>query len=88
MKKPVDYERIGRDAQDLILKGYGEVYNLRRQMWVSFIKGVFAGLGGVVGATVMVALLLFLLRYFGDLPGAGRFFRNISEIIRSYSPAP
>lgn len=86
--RSAEFEEIGRSAQELVLKSYGELYNLRRQMWVSFVKGVFAGLGGVIGATVMVGVLLFLLRYFGDLPVVGRFFENISNIIKSYTPGP
>lgn len=84
--KQAEYQELGKAAQDLIVRSYGEMYSLRRQMWVSFVKGVFSGLGAVIGATLMVAVLLFLLRYLGDLPAVGRFFENIYNLIDSYKP--
>lgn len=35
----------------------------------SFIKGVVSGLGGVIGATVVVALLLWILSILHFVPG-------------------
>lgn len=82
--KALEYQKIGESAQELIVNAYGEIYNLRRQMWVSFVKGVFSGLGAVIGVTVMAGVLAWLLYSFGDVPFVGDFFKSLSETIKSY----
>lgn len=49
----------------------------------SFLKGMFQGLGGVVGATVLVALLIWVLSLFGDVPLIGRFTNKIEQTVES-----
>lgn len=80
--KAVEYEQLGRAAQDLILKSYGELYNLRRLIWTSFVRGIFIGIGTVIGATVVVGILAYLLQRFDWLPVIGEWFRGLSETIR------
>jgi phage shock protein PspC (stress-responsive transcriptional regulator) len=48
----------------------------------SFIKGVLGGLGGVVGATIVVALLLWILSFFGHVPLVGPFVDNLRSSIQ------
>lgn len=47
-----------------------------------FIVGIFTGLGTVVGATVVVALLLYVLSLFSDVGIVGDFTSWITETIR------
>lgn len=81
-----DYERLGRDFEEIIVKNYFELYRTRHQIWLSFIKGVFAGLGGVIGATVMVAVVLFALNKVGShLPLVGHYFQDLGHTIETKS---
>jgi hypothetical protein len=67
-------ERV-RNSMDILM-------SQRRLMWRAFLHGAFAGLGGVVGATVGVALLLGVLRQVGGLPGIGNFLeQNVTNKI-------
>lgn len=59
---------------DVYESGY---INKRRLYKSAFIKGVLTGLGGVIGATVCVALLLWVLSFFDQLP----FVDAISDAI-------
>ena len=79
----VNYERLGRAVEDALVTDYIELlHNTHRQIWSSFIRGAFAGLGGIIGATVGVALLVALLRLFGGTPVIGHFFTQTGHMIQ------
>jgi Fe2+ transport system protein B len=78
-----DYEKLGKAVED-VLKG--EFHSTPRLIYRHFIGGIFAGLGGVIGATIMVGILLFFLGLLDNLPGIGRYFDNISNQIESRQP--
>ena len=81
--KPADYEKLGRDFEDILIKDYIDVlHSAPRQIWSGFTRGVFTGLGGVIGATLGVALLLFILNLLGEVPFVDAIAKNISETIK------
>jgi hypothetical protein len=46
--------------------------------WMNFVRGLFFGVGSALGATVVIALLAWLLNLFTDLPGGiGHFVQDI-----------
>lgn len=53
---------------------------------MSFIKGVLGGLGGVIGATIVVGLLLWTLSLFQDVPWVGRMVENAQKALQSDTP--
>ena len=80
---PEDYERIGRSVTKVFMQDYVEfLQSTPRQIWSGLVRGVFFGLGGVIGATLGVALLLWLLQSLGALPEIGEFFKGLAETIR------
>jgi hypothetical protein len=51
-----------------------EVYKM------NFVRGIFFGVGSALGATVVIALIAWLLSLFTDLPGGiGNFVQNVVE---------
>ena len=50
---------------------------------MSFIKGVLAGFGGVLGATILVALLLWILSLFSSVPFIGKIAENVTDTIQT-----
>lgn len=47
---------------------------------MNFVRGIFFGVGSVLGATVVVAVVAGLLSMFTDLPGGiGNFVQNIVD---------
>lgn len=81
---PKEYERLGRDFEKILIKDYIEVlHSTPRQIWSAFTRGLFTGLGGVVGATVGVAVLLFVLSLFSETPFVGDIFKNLSDTIEN-----
>jgi hypothetical protein len=77
----VDYEKLGKTMEhktmeQLMVKDYINFIG-------SFVRGVFAGLGGVIGASLVVALLIVLLQWLGGIPVVGHYFHNLSTSIHT-----
>ncbi len=82
-KKPTtakDYEKLGRMLEAIFQTEYLE----RKVMYkMSFVKGLVTGLGGVLGATILVALLLWVLSFFNQIPLIGPIFDNLQNTIET-----
>lgn len=76
--KPADYEQLGRVVASVYETGY---LTAGRSFKMSFLKGVAQGFGGIIGATIVVALLLWLLSLLDTVPFAGGIVDNIKETI-------
>lgn len=57
--------------------------NRVRYFRMAFVKGVFAGLGSVVGASIVVALLLWVISLFETLPLIGPVSENIQQTVET-----
>lgn len=63
---------------------FNDYYDNRRNIYkVNFFRGIFFGLGSVIGATVVVALLVWLLSFFVNLPGIGNTFEQAQKSLES-----
>lgn len=77
-KQKEEYEQMGRQLialYDSVNPKKGALYK------TSFLKGVLGGVGGVVGATLIIALLLWFLSLLDNVPLVGNFFEAISRTI-------
>lgn len=75
-----DYGRLAQALEDIYLTGYADRKKLLK---MSFLKGLAAGFGGVIGATIVVALLLWILSLFNEVPLIGPFFDTAQNTIES-----
>ena len=63
---------------------YESGYLDRRQtLKMSFLKGLAGGAGGVLGATVLIAILLWVLSFFSNVPLIGRISQNVQHTVNS-----
>ncbi len=52
--------------------------------WMNFFRGIFLGVGTVIGGTIVVALIVWILSLFADIPGGfGDFIQYIVDIVQS-----
>ena len=75
-------EKLSQDMERFNLAEYLELLNNpRRFMWINFVGGLFRGLGIALGATILGALVLYLLQRLVvlNLPLIGD---SIAELVR------
>lgn len=77
------HEQLGQMLQSIYETGYMD----RKTMYkMSFIKGILAGLGGVIGATIVVALLLAILNLFDRVPLIGPLSDKLEQTVDVKNP--
>ncbi len=74
-----DYERLGRMLHEVAELGVIDQKKLYR---ISFLKGIASGLGSVIGATVVVAVLLWIFLLFDNVPLIGPVIDLVSDKIQ------
>ena len=72
-----------KDARHQLLEELFEDFHSNRVQiyWMNFTRGIFFGFGTLLGGTVLVALLLWLLGQLSLLPYIGDYIRGIVEAI-------
>ncbi|MDR2063983.1 MAG: DUF5665 domain-containing protein [Candidatus Nomurabacteria bacterium] len=61
-----------------------DMYRHRARVYrVNFLRGLFFGLGSVLGGTVVLAIVVWLLSWLIGVPGLGRFVNDIIESLQS-----
>lgn len=74
------YEELGRIVAAVYETGYLDAAKSYRQ---SFVKGMFQGFGGVIGATILVTILLWILSLFGQIPLIGTFADKVEDTVNT-----
>lgn len=73
-----DNEQGSRRA--LIEELFYDFHRSRAQVyWLNFFRGIFFGLGSVLGGTVVIALLVWLLSFLVDWPWVGDLIEGLLE---------
>lgn len=62
-----------------LLRAYA---NTPRMLYFMFLKGVAFGLGSVVGATIVVSVLVYLLSQIEFVPIVGEWVRALLDVIQ------
>lgn len=79
-KSKKEYEQLGRMLVNIYESGYT---NQNQTYKNSFIKGLLGGLGGVLGATILIALLLWFLSFFNEVPLLGPFIDKVTHTVQT-----
>ncbi|HBO64393.1 TPA: hypothetical protein DD425_00330 [Candidatus Saccharibacteria bacterium] len=52
--------------------------------WMNFVRGIFFGVGSVIGGTLVIALVVWLLSWLTDIPGGfGDFIQYIVDTVQN-----
>lgn len=88
-KKKGPIKSIFRDQQigarrALLEELFNDFYKYRHNVYkVNFVRGIFFGLGSVLGATVVVAFIVWVMSFFVQLPFIGQSVQQAQDQIQS-----
>lgn len=74
-----------KGAQKTMLEElFNDYYIRRRDIYkMNFFRGIFFGLGSVIGGTVVVAAIIWVLALFVDFPVIGNLFQDAKNTINT-----
>lgn len=80
VKNFVDGEKMGA-RRGIIEEMFNDLYDDRRNIYLmNLIRGIFFGIGSAIGGTIVIALVVWSLSVFVNLPGvAGEFFQQAQD---------
>lgn len=78
-KKKPDYEQLGKMLESIYESGYADHAKSYR---ISFLKGMFAGLGGVIGATLVLGVLIWILSLLHYVPLLNVITDNVQHTLQ------
>jgi hypothetical protein len=83
-KVKTDNENGARKA--IIEDLFYDFHRSRRQIyWMNFFRGIFFGVGSIIGGTVVIALIVWVLNLLVDVPGGvGEFVKYIVNIVKHH----
>ncbi len=55
-----------------------------RIIWVNFLAGIFRGLGALIGASIVLAILFWVLSKLVDVPLVGEYAKDVKATISGY----
>lgn len=76
------------DARRAILEDLFYDFHKRRGQvyWMNFVRGLYFGVGSILGGTVVIAALVWLLSLLVDLPGGvGDFIEYIVKTVQQHN---
>ncbi len=73
-----EYKALGRMVEDLYLANTSKAYRL---LWYNFVRGLAYGLGIFIAGTFVVAILVWVLGFFDQVPLIGPFVQSIVDQI-------
>ncbi len=53
----------------------------KKLYWENFVRGITFSIGGIIGATVGIALILWVLSIFNEIPFIGEISKTVQETI-------
>jgi hypothetical protein len=78
-----DQKQKELDLQKALEVLFASEYINKHKLYLhNFLRGIFFGAGGVIGATLLIAFLLWILSIFDTVPLIGPFIDNTRSTIQ------
>jgi len=55
-----------------------------RIVWTNFVAGIFRGLGALIGASIVIAFLIWVLSWFASMPFVGEYATEMKNNVSQY----
>ena len=78
-------EKIENNARRVVIEDlFYDLYNSRKRIYmINFFRGIFFGLGSVLGATLIVTIIIWILGQFGSIfPPLADFLNNLIDAMQ------
>ncbi len=79
-KTDVDTKAAVQALEYLLAAGY---VNKKRLYFENFVRGIFFSVGSILGATIVVALILWILSLFDGVPFIGDLVQNVRNTVNN-----
>lgn len=80
VKPEIDEKAAVQALEYLLAAGY---VSKKRLYIENFVRGIFFSVGSILGATIIVGLLLWILSLFNNVPFIGEIVRNAQNTINN-----
>ena len=82
-KRELHTQKNEHDAKRVVLEElFNDLYTDRKRIYkLNFIRGILFGAGSALGGTIVLALIVWLLSLFVNLPLIGEQFQNAQNSI-------
>lgn len=86
-KKKSVVKKIAHDQEmgarrTIIEEMFNDYYKERRSIYLTnFFRGIFFGLGSVLGGTIVVALIVWIMSFFVNIPLVGPTVQQVNDKI-------
>lgn len=79
-QKAEEYQKLGQQLESM----YDAVNPNRTALYrTAFLKGVAQGVGGIIGATIIIALVIWLLSLLGHIPLLGPLVDSVRHTLQN-----
>lgn len=86
-KTSAEKKKFKATTDEVLQELFHDMYNDRKKIYkINFFRGVFFGIGTFLGGTVVVALVIWFLTQFVDVPGIGEFFERLLRVLENAPP--
>lgn len=84
LKRKIIHDQEMAARRTIIEDMFDDYYKKRRNIyWMNFTRGIFFGLGTVIGGTIIVALVVWVLSFFVHIPGIGQTAERAQQSLQS-----
>ena len=86
-RNEAEEKKFKATSEEVLQELFHDMYRDRKKIYkVNFLRGVFFGFGSFLGATLLVALLIWILSLFVHLPVIGDYFQQAQQSIEGGKP--
>ncbi len=83
LKTKINNDNENGARRALLEELFNDFHRSRVQIyWMNFTRGIFFGFGTLLGGTVLVAFVIWVLGMFDTLPYIGEYIRNIINAMK------